>query len=160
MLNDGSGSFSKRIIASNMDWPTGVCAGDLNDDGRKDVIVVVRDSNQLIWLENNGGNNFSPHLIEEITKRLVQGLHPEKIILFGSHAYGKPTKESDIDLCVVVSDSKEPRYRRARKAYRYLRGLTAPIELIVLTSKEFHQGTIVTTSLINRIIHGGKVLYG
>ena len=75
-------------------------------------------------------------LLEEITRRLVQGLHPEQIILFGSHAYGQPSEASDIDLLIIVSASDEPRHRRARQAYKCLRGLTAPTEVIVLTRHE------------------------
>src|SRR5262245_36375279 len=89
------------------------------------------------WRE---GPIFMQHLPstlrEEITKRLVQGLHPEQIILFGSHAYGQPSEASDIDLLVIVADSHEPRHRRARQAYTCLRGLIAPTEVLVLTRRE------------------------
>ena len=99
-------------------------------------------------------------LLEEIVRRLVEGLRPEKIILFGSHAYGKPNEASDIDLLVVVSESEEPRHRRARKAYSYLRGLTAPTELIVLTQQEIEQAASMPASLVNQAIQRGRVLYG
>ena len=99
-------------------------------------------------------------LLEDIVRRLVEGLRPERIILFGSHAYGKPDEMSDIDLLIVVSESDEPRHHRARKAYRCLRGLTAPTELIVLTRQEVAQAVKVPTSLVNRAVHQGRVLYG
>ena len=103
--------------------------------------------------------NIPPGLLEDIVKRLADGLHPEKIILFGSHAYGEPHEFSDIDLLIVVSESDEPRYRRARKAYGCLRGLTAPTELIVLTRQEMEQGAKVPTSLASRVIQQGRTLY-
>lgn len=99
-------------------------------------------------------------LLEDIVRRLVEGLHPERIILFGSHAYGKPNEMSDIDLLIVVSESDEPRHHRARKAYSCLRGLTAPTELIVMTRQEIEQAARVPTSLANRAVHQGQVLYG
>jgi predicted nucleotidyltransferase len=99
-------------------------------------------------------------LLEEIVQRLVQGLRPEKIILFGSHAYGEPTEASDIDLLIVVSDSDQPRYRRAREAYECLWGLTAPTELIVLTRKELEMAARVPTSLGYQALRRGRVLYG
>lgn len=99
-------------------------------------------------------------LMDEIIKRLVNGLQPEKIILFGSHAYGTPADTSDIDLLIVVPKSEYPRHRRARDAYRYLRGLTAPTELIVLTRQEMNREASVPVSLANRVIQYGKVLYG
>jgi len=41
-------------------------------------------------------------LLNEMTKRLVQTFHPDKVILFGSHAWGTPSEASDIDLYVIV----------------------------------------------------------
>ena len=101
-----------------------------------------------------------PELLEEIVRRLVEGLHPERVILFGSHAYGEPSDASDIDLLVVVSDSDEPRYRRARRGYSCLRGLTAPTELMVLTRREIEQGATVPASLVHQALQRGRVLYG
>ena len=45
--------------------------------------------------------------IEKIKKQIVEALkplNPEKIILFGSYAYGTPTEDSDLDICVVEKD--------------------------------------------------------
>jgi predicted nucleotidyltransferase len=103
--------------------------------------------------------HLSPELLEEIVKRLVENLHPEKIILFGSHAYGNPVETSDIDLLVVVSESNESRYRRARKAYGCLWGLTAPVEIVVVTEEELKEMLQVSASLGYQAIHRGKILY-
>ncbi len=99
-------------------------------------------------------------VLDEIVKRLVEGLHPEKVILFGSHAYGQPTEASDIDLLVVVPNSDEPRHRRAQKAYACLWGLTAPTEVIVVTARELEEAKMVPTSLLYQALQRGKVLYG
>jgi hypothetical protein len=99
-------------------------------------------------------------LLEEIVERLKEGLHPDKIILFGSHAYGKPNDDSDIDLLIVIPESNEPSYRRARKAYGCLWGLTAPAEFVVATQQEIERASKVTASLLNQAIKRGRVLYG
>jgi len=104
--------------------------------------------------------HLSVELLEEIVRRLVDGLHPEEIILFGSHAYGHPTETSDIDLLVVVADSDEPRYRRASKAYSLMWGLSAPTEFLVMTRQELEQSATVSGSLANQALQKGKVLYG
>lgn len=96
-----------------------------------------------------------PELLETIVQRLVDGLKPEKVVLFGSHAYGTPTESSDIDLLVVVPEAPEPRYRRARKAYACLWGITAPVEIIVATPQEVER-----TSFLLRAMREGRVLYG
>lgn len=103
--------------------------------------------------------NITTELLEEIVRRLVEGLQPEQIILFGSYAYGKPTEASDLDIMVIVSESTEPLYRRAQKAYPCLRGLAVPIDLIVLTAREAQEEASVVTSLAHRVLKGGKVLY-
>lgn len=97
----------------------------------------------------------SQELLETIVQKLVDGLKPEKVILFGSHAYGTPTESSDIDLLVVVPEASEPRYRRARRAYACLWGITAPVEIVVATAREVEE-----TSFLNRAVREGKVLYG
>ncbi len=56
----------------------------------------------------------------EIVERL-KGLGPDKIILFGSYAYGKPTEESDIDLFLLKEDLKAEETREyERKAKKSL----------------------------------------
>ena len=103
---------------------------------------------------------LTANLLTQIVQRLVESLHPEQIILFGSHAYGEPNEDSDIDLLVIVSQSNEPRYRRSREAYRALRGISVPTDVIVVTREEVKKKVNVRSSLISRVIHDGKVLYG
>ena len=55
--------------------------------------------------------------INTITKAIVERVNPEKVILFGSYAYGTPSKESDIDILVILKDSSLPRYKRSGDLY-------------------------------------------
>ncbi|WP_079291201.1 nucleotidyltransferase domain-containing protein [Cylindrospermopsis raciborskii] len=98
-------------------------------------------------------------LLVKIIARLKIALNPEQIILFGSHAYGEPSEESDIDLLIVVANSNEPRYRRARQAYKVLQNIGVPIDVIVMTREEVERKLNVPSSLVSRIIHEGKLLY-
>lgn len=99
-------------------------------------------------------------LLEEVTCRLVDEFHPEQIILFGSHAWGMPDGNSDIDLVVVVPDSDLSPHLRAAHAYRALRGLPIPIEVRVRTRSEFERYRSVPASLEHQIYKDGKRLYG
>lgn len=99
-------------------------------------------------------------LLDRITQKLVIALNPEQIILFGSYAYGDPTEDSDVDLLVIVSQSDEPRYRRARQAYKVLRGIGIPKDILVMTRAEVERKANVPSSLINQVLSQGKVLYG
>ncbi|MDQ7029669.1 MAG: nucleotidyltransferase domain-containing protein [Ardenticatenia bacterium] len=99
-------------------------------------------------------------VLEEIVTRLVQGLQPERIYLFGSWARGEASEGSDVDLLVVVSDSDLPRHRREALSYDLLWGLPVPVDVIVLTRAEFERGTRVKTSLPAIVQAEGKLLYG
>lgn len=98
--------------------------------------------------------------LQEIVTRLVEKLHPEKVILFGSYAYGVPNQNSDIDLLVIVTDSDQPRYRRSRLAYAALRGILIPTDVIVMTREEVQKKVGVQNSLVKQALDKGKVLYG
>jgi predicted nucleotidyltransferase len=104
--------------------------------------------------------HLSTQFLNEITNRLVSALEPEQIFLFGSYAYGEPTEDSDIDLLVIISKSDEPRYRRARQAYKALRGIGIPKDILVMTRSEVELKASVANSLVNQVIRQGKLLYG
>ncbi len=82
---------------------------------------------------------------DEIVKSLTQ-LHPDRVVLFGSHAKGLQNKESDIDLYVVTNDDFIPSnwqernklYLNISKRLRKLREYIA-IDLIVHTKKMYEQ---------------------
>jgi predicted nucleotidyltransferase len=107
------------------------------------------------------GFSYIPSIIEKL---LVT--NPEKIILFGSYAYGEPTDESDLDILVVTGDDIIPSSFK-EKSLIYLRISHAisdikkefPIDLIVHT-KPMHKRFIETDSLFAReLLTNGKVLY-
>ena len=70
-------------------------------------------------------------LLDEIVNRIVRAVNPERIILFGSYAYGKPDSNSDLDILVIVKESKLPRYKRAVPVYRALEGILIPKDILV-----------------------------
>ena len=78
-------------------------------------------------------------LLNEAVQRLVAALQPEKIYLYGSHAYGQPHEDSDVDLLIVIAQSTSPVHKKAVEAYRSLRGLFLPAEIKVVTQAEFEK---------------------
>lgn len=99
-------------------------------------------------------------ILAEVIRRIAAALKPEKIYLFGSHAWGIPTPDSDIDLFVIVKESEHPAYRRSREAYRSLRGIREPFEVIVRTLPEVERSKMVASSLVKKVLEQGKLLYG
>jgi predicted nucleotidyltransferase len=98
--------------------------------------------------------------LDQAVQRLVKEFKPNKIILFGSHAWGTPEANSDVDILVIVPTSEILPTRRASHAYRTLQGLKIPFEVIVSTQKEIERYRSVPASLTRRILEKGKVLYG
>ncbi len=104
--------------------------------------------------------NLNHALLEEMTQRLVVEFQPEQVILFGSHAWGKPNENSDVDLLVIVPHSDSPPTFRAMRAYHCLRGLLVPVDVLVKTRSEVERFRHVHASLESEILERGKVLYG
>jgi predicted nucleotidyltransferase len=97
--------------------------------------------------------------IEKIVKRIADKFKPEKIILFGSYAYGMPKKDSDLDL-LIVKESSLPRYKRAREVRKLLWGISEiPKDIIVYTQKEIDDWKGVEEAFITQVVKSGKILY-
>lgn len=100
----------------------------------------------------------TPKLLHEVVHRIVQAVDPDKIILFGSYAYGQPHKDSDLDILVIMS-SDRPRWQRAIPIYEALRGLLLPKDLIVYTPEEVEEWSEVPQAFITTAVRQGKILY-
>ena len=99
-------------------------------------------------------------LLRTATQRLIAEFQPEQIWLFGSHAWGEPHTDSDVDLLVVVSHSDETPIRRSQRAHRCLRGLRMPKDVLVETLQEVERVQAHPSSLENSIFRRGRRLYG
>ncbi len=97
--------------------------------------------------------------LAEIVRRLVEGLGPDAIYLFGSLARGEGGQDSDYDLLVVVPNSDLPGYKRDQQAFRILCGVGAPKDVIVLTREEFERKRKVACSLSATVAREGRMLY-
>ncbi|HLE14870.1 MAG TPA: nucleotidyltransferase domain-containing protein [Anaerolineales bacterium] len=102
----------------------------------------------------------SAESLDDIVARLVEGLKPDRIYLFGSQASGQAGPDSDFDLLVVVSESDLPRHQREKISYDLLWGLRTSVDVIVLTQEEFQRAIRVKTSLASSARDHGKRLYG
>jgi predicted nucleotidyltransferase len=97
--------------------------------------------------------------LNDISRRLIDTLHPCLIYLYGSHAYGTPHQDSDIDLLVVVDAKEEETTRLAAKAYAALRGLKMPVELNVVSRKGFEQRRHWASSVEHEVAERGTRLH-
>jgi len=98
-------------------------------------------------------------LIEEIKQRIVQSLSPEKIILFGSFAYGNPNKFSDIDI-LIITNKNLPKKGRSIMAESLMSGILIPTDFLIYTSEEINKLRTVKGHIIYEIMKKGRVIYG
>jgi len=89
---------------------------------------------------------------------VVQGLQPQKIVLFGSYATGKATPNSDVDLLVVM-DSFASYLERYLAVSRLLRPRPFLVDIIVRTPGEMAQSVAAGDPFIVEILTQGIVLY-
>jgi predicted nucleotidyltransferase len=94
--------------------------------------------------------------IRRYVNQIVESFHPEKVILFGSHAYGKPTPDSDVDILVVM-----PAYDEINQSIRIESKLEAPflLDLIVRTPKNLAYRLKWNDWFLREVVEKGIVLY-
>lgn len=97
-------------------------------------------------------------VLKEITQRLVAALDPDKVLLFGSRSRGDAREDSDVDLLIIKS-SDEPRHLRAIPAYRALRGMGIPKDILWVTPDEIAQWRLISNHVVTRGMKEGKGLY-
>jgi len=97
--------------------------------------------------------------IQAVVRRIVEGYAPERIILFGSYAYGTPIEDSDLDLLVVKHGVGREREHRALAVRRLVRGLGAPTDIVVRTPEELATAAGIRFSLESQAIAEGRLLY-
>lgn len=96
--------------------------------------------------------------IESVVQVIVEGYEPMKIILFGSYAYGHPTKDSDLDL-LIIKDGEASGIQRNRRVRNILKDFSIPIDVIVKSSQEFDILKDVIGTVIYPANKYGKVVY-
>jgi len=97
--------------------------------------------------------------LKDMIDRLVEGLHPEQVYLFGSQARGDDGEESDYDLLVIVKKSSAAGYERAQAAFRLLWGVPVSKDVIVLTTEEFERKRDVPGTLPETVLREGVLVY-
>jgi predicted nucleotidyltransferase len=96
--------------------------------------------------------------IQKIVAQLVERFRPQKIILFGSYAYGQPHDGSDLDLLVVTSEPPS-RKERWEVVYDLQEQTPFPLQIIFMTPEECEETRDVVGGIAYPAHQWGKVLY-
>jgi predicted nucleotidyltransferase len=95
---------------------------------------------------------------DTLVSRIVTAVHPERVVLFGSHARGDAAPQSDVDI-LVVADSNRPRYERAVSIYRAVADLPIELDVLVYTPAEVHEWSGVDQAFVTTALREGRILY-
>lgn len=100
-------------------------------------------------------------IIRDILQKIVAGYSPQKVILFGSLAYGQLDENSDIDLLIIKDTDKRP-IERWMEVKRLLRDRNRKVSIspLVYTSREIEDRLAIKDFFLQEVLEKGKVLYG
>jgi predicted nucleotidyltransferase len=95
--------------------------------------------------------------INDLTSQIAREFRPDRIILFGSYAYGQPGKDSDVDILVVLPFKGKP----VRKAIEIRNKVNAgvPLDLIVRTPEQLAERLAQNDWFMRDIVERGHTLY-
>jgi len=99
-------------------------------------------------------------IIQMIVEKLLIEYAPQKVILFGSYAYGCPGPDSDVDL-LIIKETTERFIDRWVTVRRILSDPKRkfPLEVLVLTPQELSKRLAIGDQFMKEIIEKGQVLY-
>jgi predicted nucleotidyltransferase len=102
------------------------------------------------------GADVPMRVIRRFARQVAERFQPDKIILFGSHAYGTPNADSDVDILVIM-----PCRNQGTRAGRIRWEVPAPfpMDLIVRTPENLRWRLAEGDSFHTEIVSKGKVLY-
>ena len=96
--------------------------------------------------------------IKRVATRLGKTADALQVILFGSHARGEASENSDVDL-MIIAESDLPRFKRSRELYKQLRPYPFGMDLVVYTPQEIERGKKSSVSFVSAVLREGKTLY-
>ena len=97
-------------------------------------------------------------ILNQVVRRIAERFRPEKIIVFGSYARGELSRDSDLDLLVVMEVNGSCR-RKANEIDLALADRTVPMDVIVVTPAQFDRQKDLVGTIVREAARQGKVLY-
>ena len=96
--------------------------------------------------------------LDEMVQRIVARFHPDRIILLGSHAQGMPTRDSDLDILIVMP-VEGSRRTKANEIDLALADRTIPVDVVVVTPDQFERQKNVVETILREAAREGKTIY-
>ena len=133
-----------------MHWIRGASVG---------AALACMGHNVLVELATRTSTGRIPmRTIRKFVAEVVRRFNPEKVILFGSYAYGKPTCDSDVDLLVILP-CEPPFHRKATEIRCACQDPVFPLDLLVRSREKLQERLELGDWFMREITDHGKVLH-
>jgi len=96
--------------------------------------------------------------IQALADKIAREFHPEKIILFGSHARGDARPDSDVDLLVIIDSDEHPSRTAAKITYR-VHPRRYPLDLIVRSPETVRARLQMNDWFMRDVMREGRIVY-
>ena len=117
------------------------------------IFRLRRPETVPVGLKVSVGKSLRPAI-----QKIVRELNPEKIVLFGSYAYGMPNPDSDVDLLVIMQTNASLK-ERSWAVSRLLLPRPFPVDILVKTPEEVEKALGAKDFFLEEILTRGQVLY-
>jgi len=101
---------------------------------------------------------FCSKSMNNLVNRIVDEVHPLRIVVFGSTARGEMEEQSDVDLLVVMPEGTHRR-KTAQLLYRNIRGIGIPFDIVVATPSDLEKHKENIGLIYRSILEEGKEVY-
>lgn len=108
--------------------------------------------------EQCSGELLSRETIGAIVQAIAENFRPEKILLFGSYAWGGATPDSDLDLLVVMQTDL-PKHKRAVPIRLLFRPAPCAMDILVYRPEEVARWDGTPNHLITEVLRRGQTVY-
>ncbi len=95
--------------------------------------------------------------IEDLAQQIGNAFNPERVVLFGSYAYGEPDESSDVDLLIVLPFAGKS-FSKALEIMRHIKP-RIPVDIVVRTPQVMRQRLAMNDFFLREIDEKGEVLY-
>lgn len=102
----------------------------------------------------------SENEIKQIVSQIAAKFKPQKVVLFGSYAWGQPKNDSDVDLLVVKNDSQKNTREMAIELEKLLFPRLVALDLLVYKPEQLEKRLALNDQFFLKITKQGRVLYG
>lgn len=102
--------------------------------------------------------SIEKQVLDRLVSKIVEAVHPRRVLLFGSAARGQMGPHSDVDLLVVMPDGAHRR-QTAQRLYRALAGLGVAKDIVIVTESDVRQFADEPSMVVHSALKEGRELY-